>query len=154
MPWWQEARDAESHDSQAVLSQSFNQLALDLSRDSANERIGTHARLVARNRFRHRTDTSQLLRLPECLKSASNCYPGTPEQAPHFKTAPVVGFQVFRNISEPPTHRVSTHLTQGRICSYGFSDMLCSHRQSSKLLNIEHRCSQFLSFPYSDIPLG
>ena len=26
MPWWQEARDAESHDSQVVLSQSFNQL--------------------------------------------------------------------------------------------------------------------------------
>ena len=41
----------------------------------------------------------------------------------------------------------SSYLTQGRICFHGFSDMVCFHRQSFKLLNIEHSCSQFLSFP-------
>ena len=47
-------------------------VALEPSGDSVDERIGTHACLVARNRFGYRTDSSQLPRLPECLKSANN----------------------------------------------------------------------------------
>lgn len=49
--------------SQAVSSQSVIRAALKSSRDSANERIGAYACLVAWNRFGHRTD-ELLPRLP------------------------------------------------------------------------------------------